>query len=353
MGGARGSFAIGDRQIAPGTREVVDLPVAMLSNHTPVVLSVLVQHGRRPGPVLFVSGAIHGDEVLGVEVIRRLIRSPALEGLAGTLLAVPVVNAFGFLHLSRYLPDRRDLNRSFPGRSGGSLAGQLAHLFMQEVVLRSDLGIDLHTGAVHRTNLPQIRLADPTPELAAAAEAFAPPVILKGRAPGGSLRAEAAEVGVGILLYEAGEALRFDEFAVRVGVRGALQVMRHLGMIGEGVLDPPEGPAPIWLGRSRWARAPQSGVVRNQVALGEVVAAGQTLGMVGDPFGQSELPVEAPIEGVVIGRSELSTANRGDALFNIGRAEDVSRVLRAIETVEEAVEDEAYAERREDEAGTD
>ncbi len=344
MASDRAAFEIGQARVAPGTREIVDLPVAMLSNHTPVVLSVLVIHGRRPGPTMFVSAALHGDEVMGVEIIRRLVQSPALDDLAGTVLAVPVVNAFGFLHLSRYLPDRRDLNRSFPGRPGGSLAAQLAHLFIEEVVGRSDHGIDLHTGAVHRTNLPQLRVADPSRETRAAAEAFAPPVILRGTAPRGSLRAAAAERGLGILLYEAGEALRFDEFGVRVGVRGVLQVMRHLQMIPEDAIEPPSGPAPVWLRRAKWARAPQSGVVRNHAQPGDMVEAGETLAVVGDPFGQTEQPVVAPFAGVVIGRSELSTANRGDALFNIGSAEDAAEIPQAIETVEEAVDDDAFAD---------
>ena len=162
---SRPSFRIGAEAVAPGARAVVDLPIAMLSNHTPVVLSVMVAHGARPGPTLFVSAALHGDEVLGVETIRRLVRLDVLDDLAGTLLAVPVVNAFGFLSLSRYLPDRRDLNRSFPGRPDGSLAARLAHLFMSEVVARSDFGLDLHTGAVHRTNLPQLRVAETSAEV--------------------------------------------------------------------------------------------------------------------------------------------------------------------------------------------
>ena len=311
----------------------------MLSNHTPVVLSVLVVHGARPGPTLFVSAALHGDEVLGVETIRRLVRLDLLDDLAGTLLAVPVVNAFGFLSLSRYLPDRRDLNRSFPGRPDGSLAARLAHLLMMEVVGRSDFGIDLHTGAVHRTNLPQLRVADARPEVCARAEAFGPPVILRGQPPPGSLRAAASASACSVLVYEAGEALRFDELGVRVGLRGCLGVMAHEGMIDAALVPPADGPGPVWLGPSAWARAPEGGVVRLIAGLGASVEEGEPIGLVGDPFGQSEEVVEAPLSGVVIGRSELSTANRGDALFNVASADDAAEVQAAIETVEEAVDD--------------
>ena len=335
----RAPFRIGGEVVAAGRRAAVDLPIAMLSNHSPAVLSVLVVHGARPGPTVFVSAALHGDEVLGVEIIRRLVRMDLLDDLAGTLLAVPVVNAFGFLSLSRYLPDRRDLNRSFPGRADGSLAARLAHLFMAEVVGRADFGLDLHTGAVHRTNLPQLRVADARPEVAARAEAFGPPVILRGEPPAGSLRAAASASACSVLVYEAGEALRFDELGVRVGLRGCLGAMAHEGMIDPASVPPADGPGPVWLGPSAWARAPEGGVVRLIAALGDTVERGEPVAMVGDPFGQSEEVVEAPLTGVVIGRSELSTANRGDALFNVASTDDAAEVQAAIETVEDAVDD--------------
>ena len=153
----RGAFEIGGHKVEVGTRRLVDLPVSKLSNHTPVTLPVHVLHGLRPGPAMFISAAIHGDELNGVEIIRRVLKTLQPGAISGTLLAIPVVNAYGFIGRSRYLPDRRDLNRSFPGSSTGSLAARLAHLFLNEVVRRCQFGIDLHTAAVHRVNLPQIR----------------------------------------------------------------------------------------------------------------------------------------------------------------------------------------------------
>ena len=144
----RPDFQIGGETIAPGTRRTVDLPVSVLSDHTPVTMSVHVVHGRRPGPVLFVSAAVHGDEVIGVEIARRVLRAPQLDTLRGTLMVIPIVNTFGFLNNSRYMPDRRDLNRVFPGSESGSLASRLAHLFMTEVVNRAEFGIDLHSAAI-------------------------------------------------------------------------------------------------------------------------------------------------------------------------------------------------------------
>ena len=219
-------FEIAGKKVAPGTRQIVDIPISLLSNHTPVNLTVNVVHGKRPGPVIFVSGAVHGDEIVGVEVIRRVLKSTALRGMRGTLLAVPVVNAFGFLNNTRYLPDRRDLNRCFPGHSRGSLAAQLAHLFLHEIVERSDFGIDLHSAAVHRVNLPQIRVNEDDPNIMEYAEAFGAPIILTSPLRDGSLREAARELGVPILLFEAGEGLRFDEMSIRAGVSGVLRVMR-------------------------------------------------------------------------------------------------------------------------------
>ncbi len=224
-------FRIGAHDIEPGTRRGVDLPVSVLSNHTPMTLPIHVLHGAKPGPTLFLSGVVHGDEILGVEIIRRVLRHASLKHLAGTILAVPIVNAFGFLSHSRYMPDRRDLNRSFPGSDHGSLASLLADLFMREVVMRSNYGIDLHTAALHRTNLPQIRVAPDERELIELAEAFGPPVVLVSKLRDGTLRQCARDVGVKVLLYEGGEALRFDEVAIRAGVVGILRVMKHLGML--------------------------------------------------------------------------------------------------------------------------
>jgi len=189
-----GSFSIDDTAIAPGSRQTVELNLPLLYTHTPVVMTAQVIRGRRPGPTLFVSAAVHGDEINGVEIIRRLIRSPALKHLRGTLIAVPVVNVYGFVRQSRYLPDRRDLNRCFPGSETGSLAARLANTFLEEIVAKADYGIDLHTGAVHRENLPQIRGSfDPGGEVERLAKAFGSPVVLNADLRDGSLRSAALE----------------------------------------------------------------------------------------------------------------------------------------------------------------
>lgn len=311
-------FEIGTYAIAPGQRATVDIPVSTLSDHTPVNLSVHVIHGRRPGPVMFVSAAVHGDEVIGVEIVRRLLRAGPLKSMAGTLLAVPIVNTYGFLNNSRYLPDRRDLNRCFPGGPEGSMASRLADIFMREVVMRASVGIDLHSAAIHRTNLPQLRLSPGNDRLAALGRAFAAPVMLSSKLRDGSLRMAAEERGIDVLLYEAGEGLRFDELAARAGVAGILRVMQALDMVGQkGV--PKARADTVMCDASRWFRAPVGGLFRGYRATGDAVEAGTVLGAISDPFGETETEVTCDAPGIVIGRTNMPVVYEGDALFHIAQ----------------------------------
>jgi len=314
----RDAFIIGETTVAAGRRETVDLPVSVLPDHTPVSLRVHVIHGRRPGPVCFVSAAVHGDEVIGVEIARRLLGQKSLSGLRGTLLVVPIVNTFGFLNRSRYLPDRRDLNRSFPGSEGGSLGARLAHLFLHEVVLRCDFGIDLHSAAINRTNLPQVRVTPEDTRLMELARVFGAPVIIPSSERGGSLRAEARGRGVETILYEAGEGLRVDETAVRIGVAGILRVLRHRGMLAGRT---PKVRAPLLARRSLWVRAPGGGLLTSFHEDGAQVMRGDLLARVANPFGGEEAELRAPIDGIVVGRAVMPVVNEGDAVFHIAEIE--------------------------------
>lgn len=313
---SRTPFQLGQEQIDAGARRTVDLPISLLSNHTPVTLPVLGIHGRRDGPTVFVSAAIHGDEVIGVEIVRRLAKHPALRRIRGTLLLVPVVNMLGFIGHSRYLPDRRDLNRSFPGSANGSLASQLANLFLTEVVLKCDFGLDLHSAAVHRTNLPQLRVNADDAKAMELAKVFGPPIILKSPLRERSLRQAASAKGVPILLYEAGEALSFDETSIRVGVRGVLRVLKHLGMTSDAGSSVQTAPTVISR-KSSWLRAPEGGVLRANRSTGDIVEADEKIGSISDPFGEKETDVVTKTGGVIIGRSILPIVNQGDGLFHI------------------------------------
>lgn len=333
MAGPRAPFELGGHTIQAGESATIELPVADLYTHTPVHLPVRVLHGKKPGPVLWVSAALHGDEINGVEIVRRVLRHKGISRLAGTLIAVPIVNTLAFLHQSRYLPDRRDLNRSFPGSERGSLAARLAHLLLTEVVGRSDYGIDLHTGAIHRPNLPQIRanLANPVTERLA--KAFGAPLLLNSPPVDGTLRAFTTAKGIPVLLYEASEALRFDEVCIRIGVRGVIRVMRELQMLPASKSSRPT-PPPVVSRSSQWVRAPGSGILRAQVALGDRVRKGQIVGIIGDPFGEAEVEVDSPVEGVVIGRLNLPLVHEGDALFHIAKVERPGEAAQAVERLQ-------------------
>lgn len=314
----RAPFEIAGHTVASGARLAIDLPVSILPDHTPVHLSVEVHHGRRPGPTMFVSAAVHGDEVIGVEIVRRLLRAPQLKSLRGTLLVIPVVNSFGFLNRSRYLPDRRDLNRCFPGSPEGSLGARLAHIFMQEVVLRCDFGIDLHSAAIHRTNLPQVRVSPANRATDKMAMDFGAPVVLSSPLRDGSLRAVADKKGVPILLYEAGEGLRFDEMAVRAGLAGILRVMRGQDMLpAKGIAK--ARVAPHLCTASQWLRAPAGGLLRTFRGEGETIEKGDLLATVSDPFGAVETDLIAPEPGILIGRAILPVVNEGDAVFHLAK----------------------------------
>lgn len=323
MSAKRSDFEIGGTRIAPGARATVDLPVSVLSDHTPITMSVYVRPGRRPGPVVFLSAGIHGDEVIGVEIIRRVLNTPTLSSLQGTLLAVPIVNAFGFINRSRYLPDRRDLNRVFPGSTSGSLAARLAHQFLTEIVARSDLGIDLHSAAVHRTNYPQIRISPDDPKMEELAKVFGAPIVMRSAFRAGSLRHAARALEKDILLFEAGEALRFDELSLRAGVAGILRILHHLGMLSSKGISKPKAP-PQFCASSTWLRAPMGGLLRIYKAEGDLVARGDVLALVSDPFGEKEKAIKAPFGGIVVGRAVMPMVNEGDAVFHLGRVASMS-----------------------------
>ncbi len=306
---------IAGEEIPGGQRRRLEIPVARLPTQTMLSLPVTIVNGTEAGPRLWLSAAIHGDELNGVEIIRQVLEKVQPMLLRGTLIAVPIVNVFGLIEQSRYLPDRRDLNRSFPGSATGSLAARLAHLFMSEIVSRSTHGIDLHTAAVPRTNLPQIRANLQDAETCRCAKAFGAPVIIHATTRDGSLRQAATKRGIPILLYEGGEALRFDPEAIRVGVEGIMRVMECLGMYQFPLGAAPVTAVEVW--ESKWARASRSGIFRLAVTLGERVEKKQPLGIISDAFGDTSIKVRATVKGMVIGHTQNPLVNQGDAIVHL------------------------------------
>jgi len=316
---AREPFEFEDQLVAAGTSKEIEVKVARLPLGTWATMPTAILHGHAPGPTIWLNGAIHGDELNGVEIVRRLLTHLDPSELSGTAIAVPIVNVFGVSIGSRYLPDRRDLNRSFPGAKRGSLASRLARLFFERVARRCELGIDFHTGSGGRSNWPQVRCDLDDQETRRHAEAFAPPLLLHSTLRDGSLREAARKEGIRVLIYEAGEASRFDETAIQVGVDGTLRVLGSLGMIRHA----PEAPwvRPRVARESRWMRAGRSGFSHIHVEPGATVAKGDCVATVSDSIGKKEMSVRSTAAGVVIGVLRTALVHRGDALVHVAELE--------------------------------
>ncbi len=329
------ALTIGDIPIYEGEERLLSLSLPNLYN-TPAFLPLHVKRGRKKGPTVFVSSCIHGNEINGIEIIRRLMEVSALKRLRGTLILAPVVNPYGFNTLSRYLPDRRDLNRCFPGSAKGSLASRVAKTFFDEVVLKSDFGIDLHTAALHRSNLPQTRVAYENSALLEFAKAFEAPVILNAPYREGSLRYCAHKAGIPVLLYEAGEALRVDETSVRIGVHGIVQVLKKLGMLPQKEVQKKKRKKPLYTHSSNWVRASESGIMRALKNLGDTVSKNEVIALIEKPLATTPCLVYAPHNGIIIGRTEIPLVQEGDALFHVAAFENLEKAEERIEYFQDA-----------------
>lgn len=339
---ARAPFRIAGEEIPAGTRKTVEVPVAKLYTHTPLHIPVEVVHGRRPGPVLMVCAAIHGDEINGVEVIRRVLRYGALRHLRGTLIAVPIVNVFGFVQKTRYLPDRRDLNRCFPGSESGSLGGRIAYLFRTEIMQDVTHIIDLHTGAIHRFNLPQIRAELDNQASLELAEAFGAPVILNSSLREGSLRELGDSMGIPVITFEGGEALRFDDVVISSGVHGVVRVMRKLQMLPRKASRIKVTNRSETARNSVWVRAEIDGIMRPSVRLGQRVRKGQKLAIIADPFGATESPLKSTVTGIVIGMNNLPLVNEGDAVYHIARFDELDEAEKTLDDFRSSMDTENH-----------
>lgn len=336
-----GGLKIGKETIYLGERKRFSLEFAAMYDFTPLTIPVEVIRGSDPGPTMFISAAIHGDELNGVEIIKRLLAKPELKKIKGTLIVIPVVNVFGFNLKSRYLPDRRDLNRSFPGNASGSIASRLAHLFLKEIVKKCEYGIDLHTGAVHRDNLPQIRACLEDKETEELAKSFGAPVVIHSKLRDGSLREAALKKGVKILLYEGGEALRFQENVIQSGLKGCLAVMKKIGMLPTKTATSGRSVKRSFLAQgSAWVRAPRSGSFLVKKKLGAHVKAGDVLAHISDPFGGQVTKVIAPEGGVVIGMTQIPLINRGGAMFHVATFKNTTSVAKAINELDDVIAEE-------------
>lgn len=309
-------FFLNGELVPPGARRTISIPAGTTMSNHPLAITADIFHGRKPGPVLLITACVHGDEINGTEIIRRLLSSQSLRKLRGTLLTIPIVNFPAFTARTRYLPDRRDLNRIFPGSEKGSQGARLAHAITTKFLPICDAIIDLHTGAMNRPNLPHLRIAAGDPASLEIGKAFAAPVTMLAPLRVGTFREAAFNLGKPFILFEGGEASRFDTTSIRFGVQGIISAMRFLKMLPSAKSD--TATDSLLSTSSRWERAPSGGLFIPHVAVGKAVATGDTLGLIFPPQGGSEGSlVLSSSDGIVIGRNNEGLADEGDALFHI------------------------------------
>ncbi len=308
------TITINDVKIAPGQTKEIILNIARLPTHTTIDLPVFVYRSSMPGPTLLISAGLHGDEINGIEIIRRLITSKTIIPDAGTVIAIPIVNIYAFIHSSRNFPEGKDMNRSFPGNQNGSLSSRIAYVIMHEVFPLIDYGVDFHTGGASKANYPHLRVDFSDPKNLELAKAFSPPFIVHSKAPDKSFRKAAGNRQKNIMTFEGGESLRFDEFTIKEGIEGISRLMNSLNMKSHDS----SATNPHILKSSHWTRAKFAGLFRSDIQLGQKIKKNQVLGTITDPYGESEVKVKAAGPGYVIGINHQCVVNKGNALIHVG-----------------------------------
>ena len=310
-------FKIQNTEIAPGEHTNIRLQVGRLPSDTLIHLSIHVFRSPNPGPTMLAIAGVHGDEINGVELLRRTIANGLYQNLiAGSVIVIPVLNIYGFNNFSREVPDGKDVNRSFPGNSKGSLASRVANIISKQILPLVDFGIDFHTGGNSNYNYPQIRYSQGHAESKELGELFAPPILLAKKTITGSFRKTALDAKVPILTYEGGENLRLDGFAIEKGITGIRRILQGKGMLsGEPTTEKINH-----FSQSTWMRAVRSGLFQWMKCSGQWVVKGERLAIICDPYGQTEIPVLASHDGFIIGHNNAPVVNPGDALFHIATA---------------------------------
>jgi uncharacterized protein len=305
-------------RISPGQSVNIELPIAKLPTHTLIDLPIFIRSAAKEGPVVLISGGIHGDEINGVFTAKKILEEidSKLKLLKGTLIIMPLVNIYGFLSNSRTFPDGRDLNRSFPGNKKGSLASRIAFILQDQIIPQIDYGIDFHTGGRMLSNQPQIRVDFKDKVAFELAKAFGTHFVVNSKHIEKSFRKTAFNAKKHLLVYEGGESMRLDNFAIEEGVLGTKRLLHHLEMID----SPQPTQATLVLKDSEWTRGKASGIFYSSVNLGDTIRKGQMIAQISDPFGQVIVPVKANTNGFVIGLNNKPVVNVGDALIHIGRA---------------------------------
>jgi uncharacterized protein len=312
-------ITINGHEIEPGENKTVFLNSYELHTKTKVEIPVHVVHSINEGPSILFSAGMHGEETNGIEIIRKIISRPEVQELkCGTLIVIPVINVVSFLFGSRDLPDGRDLNRCFPGTKNGSLGSRIAYDLMKQILPIIDFGVDFHTGGAKINNYPQLRCVFDFPDNLALAARFGTPLIIDSTYRDGTFRMEASKKNKPILVYEGGESMRFDYIAINEGVNGCLRLLNSFKMID---FELPYAPS-VKIKNDTWVRANDSGLFHMTLKNGSKVHKGDLLGVIVDPFGETEDRIISPTEGYIIGINNQPVVNQGDALIHIGMEGD-------------------------------
>jgi predicted deacylase len=308
-------LVIADVTIEPGEFKEININIARLPSHTQIDTPIYVYRSREPGPTLALMAGMHGDEINGMEIVRRILEQGYNKVSRGTVICMPIINVYGFLNYSREVPDGKDINRSFPGTKGGSLAARVAWHVTHDVLPNIDIGVDFHTGGAMRANYPQVRCVMKEEINVELAEAFHAPFTLDAPFRPHSLRLTAAKKGKHIIVYEGGESLRLDNDAIDEGVNGTLRLMKHLKMIDKAPQPRVENKI-IW--SSSWVRSRNAGLFQAAISCGDLIQKDQTVGTLTDPFGEFKERIKSPSMGYVVGLNNNPVVNAGDALVHIG-----------------------------------
>ncbi|GAL74281.1 hypothetical protein JCM19275_3128 [Nonlabens ulvanivorans] len=306
-----------DTEIKPGHSYKLNFNKAKLYTSTAIEVPVIISRARKAGPVVLLTGGLHGDEINGIEVVRQIIAKGYNKPQSGTIICMPVLNIFGFLNMKREFPDGRDLNRSFPGYKSGSLAGRFAHQFVNEILPHVDIVMDFHTGGAQRFNAPQMRVDSSYEKSLELAQIFKAPFLIHSGKLKGTLRHTCMELGKTYLLFEGGKSFESDRNIVRVGVQGAKRVLHHLDMLDEAFELPPETPASIVVKSSKWLRASYSGLFHPKVPYGRLVEKGEYIATITDPYGSFRHKVKSNQTGYIINVNQSPMVYQGDAIFHI------------------------------------
>ncbi len=325
-------LTIGTVDVDPGERRDTEVVVSEGYSGLPVVVPVTVWRAAVPGPTVFITAAVHGDELNGTGIVRELLLNVPVDLSAGSLILVPVVNMLGLDRHQRYLPDRRDLNRSFPGDAHGSLARRFAHAIFHSIVRQCDYGIDLHTAAIRRTNFPNVRADLTDPEVRRLAYSLGNELIINKKGPLGSLRRSACAAGCPTVILEAGEVWKIESSVVECGVRSIRNALIELGMVQGKRIEPPYQ---VRIDKAKWVRAEVGGMLQFHVAPGDLVQKGQALVTKSNLYGRDQQGICSPADAVVIGMTTLPTVGPGDPVCHLAipKKKDIENIRQAQERI--------------------